>query len=165
MKHPQGFTLIELIISIAIIALVVGMSAFGAAQLAKQLYLAPADAALTHVLTTAARHARNGIGDSAWGVYIPYDEGTRQSTEAVLYKGVNYASRDQSADISFPIAETTQFTTMNLSGSAPSAGNDHEVNFTKLSGGTAQYGSMTITVFGQERIIAISEQGFATREQ
>jgi prepilin-type N-terminal cleavage/methylation domain-containing protein len=161
----KGFTLIELIISIAIISFVVGLSAFGASQLAKQLYLAPADAAMTHVLTTAARHARNGIGDSAWGVYIPYDETTRQSTEAILYKGSSYASRDQSADISFPISETTRFTTMNLSGASPTSGNDHEVNFTKRSGDTSNYGTITLTVFGQERIIAVSAEGFATREQ
>jgi prepilin-type N-terminal cleavage/methylation domain-containing protein len=161
----KGFTLIELLISIAVISLIVGVSAFGASQLAKQLYLAPADSAITHVLTTAARHARNGIGDSAWGVYIPYDETTRQSTEAILYKGTNYASRDQSADISFPIAETTRFTTMNLSGASATNGNDHEVNFTKHSGDTGNYGTMTLTVFGQERIIAVSAEGFATREQ
>jgi prepilin-type N-terminal cleavage/methylation domain-containing protein len=159
-----GFTLLEMIISVAIIAALFGLSTVGAFQLSKQLNISSADTGVINILSTAARKARDGSGQSNWGVHLPYDDSTRSLNEITIFKGLSYALRDADYDIDYPFSDSTLFTTVSLSGSSPSSGDDHEVVFSALSGQTDNYGTITLTIFGDERVVSLGQDGIASRE-
>lgn len=160
----RGFTLIEVILSVAIILVIFGISTAGAVKLSNRLNVAPADTGIINMLSTAARKARDGFGQSSWGVYLPYDETTRVLNEVIVFKGNSYALRDSDYDVSYRFSDTTVFTEVSLSGASPSVGDDHEIVFSALTGQTDNYGTITLTVFGQERVVSVGKDGIPTRE-
>ncbi|NQV89283.1 MAG: prepilin-type N-terminal cleavage/methylation domain-containing protein [Parcubacteria group bacterium] len=165
MSYSQrGFTLIEVILSVAIIVVIFGLSTFGAVKLSNRLYVAPADTGLINIFSTAARKSRDGSGQSDWGVYLPYNEISRALNEIIVFKGSSYALRDSDYDVSYRFSDTTLFVDVSLSGASPSSGDDHEIVFSVLTGQTDNYGTITLTVFGQERVVSVGEDGIPTRE-
>ncbi|PJE77057.1 hypothetical protein COV05_01410 [Candidatus Uhrbacteria bacterium CG10_big_fil_rev_8_21_14_0_10_48_16] len=163
-KKNQGFTLVEALVSIAIFSVLFGFTAVGASQVSKRLFIGPSDAYLENILTTASRRARDGVEGGDWGVYLPYDEVTRNLSEVIVFQGASYATRNSSLDQSFAFSDKIDLISVDFSGSSPVTGNDHEVVFTRYSGQTSMYGSVDLEVFGVPRSVTISEQGFVTRE-
>ncbi len=163
-SKQNGFTLIEVIISIALLSMLFGLALYGTTKLSTQLFIGPADANLVNVLTTASRRARDGVGGGAWGVYLPFDEQTRVLSEAVVYKGSSYALRDTAYDQTFAFSERVKFVSVDFSGSAPTTINSHEVLFEKYSGQTSQYGSVELETMGVTRHVTVSNHGFVTKE-
>lgn len=159
---PRGFTLLEMVLTIGILGMIflVGLQS----QTVMQNVLAGRGARqMESVLDTAAQHARNGANGTNWGVYLAYDNTTRIATQAVLFSGATYATRDTTQDVLFPFGRDLKFPNVSLSGASASSGNDHEIDFTYLSGLTSQYGSMTITSYGSTTIIDIPATGIAVR--
>ena len=111
------------------------------------------------VLVTAAQRARNGVNGTNWGVYFDYDEASRIASRAIIFSGATYSSRDTTKDTVFLLGNTMKFTNVSLGGSIPSNGNDHEIDFTFLSGATTQYGSVTIINYAANTIIDIPATG------
>ena len=163
-KSLGGFTLMEVLISVAIFSLLFSFTAMGASQLSKRLLIGPSDAYLENILITASRRARDGVEASDWGVNLPYDEQTRTLASITVFKGSSYAARDSSFDQTFTYSDNIDFVTVDFSGSLPATGNDHEIVFERYSGETAMFGSVVLEVFGVERSVAISSQGMITRE-
>ena len=161
---PTGFTLIEILIATALLTTMLALAFVGATNFSKRLFLAPADSFLVHMLTSASRHARDGFQQSDWGVYLPYDETTRELSEIIVFSGLSYLTRDASRDQHVSFSPRVQFVTVDLSGPAPATTNDHEVVFTRITGETSQYGTITFSIFGVTRSVVVSPQGFVTRE-
>lgn len=160
MLTPRGFTLIELLVSVSIFALLVAISF----PVIGTLLETSAEEPVTQIeslLHTAARHARNGASGTPWGLYLPYDNGTRVTDEVVLFSGASYAARDATKDVSFNFDDQVLFTSVQLSGSAPSTGDDHEIVFDIFSGATGNYGSITFSSQQQTYNISISAPGIA----
>lgn len=163
-QNTRGFTLIEVLLSVGIVTLLIGFTALGASQISKRLLIGPSDAYLENILTTAVRRARDGVGASDWGVYLPYDEITRNLDEAIVFKGSSYATRESAFDQTFAFSDKTDFVSVDFSGVEPDRTNDHEVVFELYSGQTSSYGSIVLEIFGVNRTVAVSQQGFITRE-
>ncbi|NQV90416.1 prepilin-type N-terminal cleavage/methylation domain-containing protein [Candidatus Uhrbacteria bacterium] len=163
-KQRKGFTIVEVLISISILSMLFAIGATGASRMSKRLLIGPSDAYLENILTTASRRARDGVEGGSWGVYLPYDEETRNLSEVVVFKGSSYATRDSAFDQVFPYANKTDFITVDFSGAGVDTTNDHEVIFMLYSGQTSQYGSVDLEVFGVARTVRISPEGFITRE-
>ncbi|MCR4314418.1 MAG: type II secretion system GspH family protein [Candidatus Uhrbacteria bacterium] len=163
-QTARGFTLIEVLLSIGIISLLFGFTAMGVSQVSKRLLIGPSDAYLENILTTAARRARDGVQASDWGVYLPYDELSRNLSEVIVFKGSSYAMRDSDFDQEFVFSEKTDFVSVDFSGAEPDRIDDHEVVFELYAGQTSQSGSVALEVFGVSRTIVVSPQGFITRE-
>lgn len=158
----RGFTLLETVLAIGLFAMLflVGLQA----QTAMQSVLAGRGSRqVESVLGTAAQRARNGLSGTNWGVYFVYDNTTRIATQAIIFSGSTYASRDTTKDLAFPLGNSLKFTDVSLSGAGVSSGNDHEIDFAFLSGTTTQYGSLTITNFASTTIIDIPATGIAVR--
>lgn len=159
---PRGFTLLEMVLSIGLLSVIffVGFQA----DTVMQTVLAGSGARqVESILGTASIHARNGMNGTNWGTYFAYDETTRIATQAVVFSGSTYATRDVTKDVVFSLGRALRFTNVSLSGASPSSGNDHEIDFTFLTGATSQYGSLTIASYASNTQIDISSTGIAVR--
>jgi prepilin-type N-terminal cleavage/methylation domain-containing protein len=159
---PRGFTLLETVLVIGLISVLffVGLQAESVMQ---SVLAGRGSRQIESVLGTAAQRARNGVNGSNWGVYFAYDNTTRVASQAVIYSGVSYISRDITKDTVFSLGSLLKFSNVSLSGAGVSTGNDHDINFTYLSGTTSQYGAVTITSLGSTTIIDVPVTGIAVR--
>lgn len=150
-------------VTIGIFSLIILMSTFGLSSFQRSTAKQAADIELLSILSSAARRARLGFKDESWGVYIPYDSSTRQTETITLFSGSSYAARTVANDQIFEVNQDTVFGVVDFSGSAANTGNDHEIVFAKLSGSTTQYGSVTLTWFGQTETLTITSDGLPVR--
>jgi prepilin-type N-terminal cleavage/methylation domain-containing protein len=162
-SHPSGFTLLEIMLTIGILAVILSLSSYGISSLHRRFASQSVDREITTLLTNAARRARLGVNNGAWGVYIPYNETTRSAETATLFHGTTYATRVVADDITIPINSGTAFVSVDFSGSAASTGNDHEIVFHYLDGSTTQYGDIVLQWFNQQRTVSISPDGIIVR--
>lgn len=162
-KNLQGFTLLEIVVTIAILGSIFLLSTFGLSRLQQTFAAQQVDREITNSLSMAARRARIGMQNGPWGVYIPYDPITRTAQTLTVFHGTSYAARVIADDQVSTINKATKFITADFSGAAVNTGNDHEIVFNFLSGATTQYGSIVVEWFGQQRTISIDADGFAIR--
>jgi prepilin-type N-terminal cleavage/methylation domain-containing protein len=160
----HGFTLLEVILVMGIFVLLFSLSAVAISRTRLEVGVTAADSRLTSILTTAARRAMHGEEAGPWGVYLPYDETSRNASEVVLFSGTSYAARNPSFDLSYSFPDQARFVSVELSGVLPSSGNDHEMVFSIFSGDTGQYGTIELEWLERERTILVTPDGVVTRE-
>ena len=140
----DGFTLIEVLLSTAVIAIIAGISIpiFQSFQVRNDL-----DIATVEIAQSARRaQALSGAvdGDTSWGVYVA-------SGSIVLFKGVSYATRDSALDEVFEVPES--ITPSGLS----------EIVFTKFTLLPQTTGTITLTSNTNEtRNVTINAQGMVS---
>lgn len=162
--NARGFTTVELLISITIVLTLFALGGQVFTLIQQTAASASGTTALDQILSSAARRARSGSQGSSWGVYLPYDDVTRKMTSATVFSGNSYATRDTTQDTLYRFNAGVELTQVDLSGAGSSLGNDHEIVFSALSGSTADYGSITLNVYGETFTITITEDGFAILE-
>ena len=160
----NGYTLIELVIVVAIIALFFGLGFVSLNAMYKTSLTRAGSDAVEAALMTAAERARVGSQGTAWGVYVAYDNTTRIPTQAVVFSGNSYATRNATYDLTYPLASSPLISNASLQGAGASSGNDNEVVFAVLSGDTEQYGSVTLTYADKTVTLTISPSGIVTRQ-
>lgn len=160
---PRGFTLLETMMTIAIVGVLFFTATYGLSVFQRSFAAQTVDRELTSVISTAARRARMGMNGEDWGVYIPYDAGTRLATTMTLFHGTSYATRVAADDRIYSINKNAKFVSVDFSGAAANTGNDHEILFRSLSGDTTQYGSVVVEWYGKQRTVVIDPDGFAVR--
>jgi len=98
----QAFTLFEMLLSVAIIAILTGIMTpiFLSFQARNDVDIAAM--ALVQGLRRAEQLSRNGEGDSTWGVNLA-------SGAITIFKGTTFATRDISSDEIFSIPSTISF--------------------------------------------------------
>ena len=136
----RGFTLIEVLLSVAIISLIVGISlpVYRAFQTRNDLDMAAETVAFA--LRRAQTYARGVKEDSQWGVAI-------QAEALTLFKGSSYASRDTAYD------ETTELS------SGIAAGGLSEITFTKVAALPSVTGTITLSVNNGIETVEINAKG------
>ncbi|MFA9288630.1 MAG: Tfp pilus assembly protein FimT/FimU [Weeksellaceae bacterium] len=139
----SGFTMIEILLSIAIVTLIAGMTA----PIYQRLQVTNSVKVTSQLIAEKLRRAQQlsmaAQNDSQWGVYI----GTGN---IVIYKGSTYATRDQSFD------ETTVIpTSNNVSGIT-------DLRFTKLTGLPSSTGFISVTQNTDSSTITINSVGTIT---
>ncbi|MFA6588621.1 MAG: type II secretion system protein [Patescibacteria group bacterium] len=141
MKSGTGFTLLEVLLSIAIIGVLAatGVPIYQSLQNRNDLDIAATS--LAQALRRAQTLSQAVDGDSNWGVSI-------QAGNIILFQGISYATRNSNFD------ETTSISpTINLSGF-------NEVVFSKFSGLPISIGSLTLTSLNNEtRTLSINTKG------
>ncbi|HSX18140.1 MAG TPA: type II secretion system protein [Candidatus Saccharimonadales bacterium] len=142
-KHSFGFTLIELMLSIAIVSLLAGLSlpVYASFNNRNDLDLATQNVAST--LRRAETYSRGAKADNSWGV-------ERQSGKVTLFKGTSFVGRDTTFDESTTIPPSVALSGLN------------EVLFSKLSGLPTTTGNiiLTLTTGGSEtRTVNINAKG------
>lgn len=139
MIHARGFTLVELLLSVSIIGLLVGLSAPVYSLFAARNDLDISAQSVADGLRRAQSYARAGRDDAQWSVQI-------QGENAVLYQGTTYASRNTGED------EVLSMDGVTASGLS-------NIQFAKVSGTPNMSGSITLTSNNETRVITINAQG------
>ncbi len=145
-NNSLGFTLLELLLSIAIFAIVIGFTAplFYSFQVKNDLDLTVNTTA--QYLRRAQILSQAGKGDDFWGVMI-------KEEEIVLFKGESYANRDSGFDEIFLLSRA-----ISLSGLS-------EIVFEKLTGEPQNTGDIIFSSgINETRVIKINEKGIIDYE-
>lgn len=139
--HRQGFTLIEVLLSVAIITILTGLSLPVYESFARKNDLDVTAQQLAATLRRAETYARSVNRDAAWSVNI-------QPTGVTLFQGTNFATRDQTYDETFPIPNS--IATSGLG----------EIQFAKLSAAPNTTGTITLTENANNiRTVTINAKG------
>ena len=140
-SSADGFTLIEVLLSVALLSLIIGIGApvYQALQVRNDLDIATNT--VTQLLRRAQVLSQAAEGDISWGVSI-------QSGAITLFRGTSFAARDASFDETF-----------DLPGSIVPSGLG-EVVFAKFLGVPQTTGTVTLTAsINEVRTITINEKG------
>lgn len=164
MQPPKGYTLVEVVVTLGILGVLFGVAGISLAKLQDSIATQTTDREITYILSSAARRARHGARGTDWGVYIPYDLTTRKTTSITVFSGESYATRNTAYDIVYTVSDEIAFTAVDFSGEAPAATNDQEIVFSAMSGQTADYGSVTLTWYGNVRTVTVDQDGFIVRQ-
>ncbi|NQV12142.1 type II secretion system protein [Candidatus Uhrbacteria bacterium] len=160
----RGFTLLETLIVVSIMTIVFGIGFGVLVSAQKTARSQEASAGLIHVLAVAHERAMLGNEASSWGVYLDYNDISRNISEYVLFGGDSYATRNVALDKIYTVDSVALITDASLSGASPSSGDDHEVVFSLFSGETSQYGTVTLDSIGVVKTLEISKYGWAVWE-
>ncbi|MEK7607276.1 MAG: type II secretion system protein [Patescibacteria group bacterium] len=136
-----GFTLLEVLLSVAILSLLAGIGApiFQSFQTRNALDITATEIAQN--IRRAQALSRASEGDTTWGAFI-------QNGQVTLFKGASFATRDTDYD-----------ETIDLSSSITPSGVS-EIVFSKLTGLPSATGTITLTSNTNEtRNIIINAQG------
>lgn len=135
----KGFSLVEVLISIAILLVLAGIGTPYTLNMYRRYQLISERIILTSLLREARTLSMSGAGGSDYGVHIA-------SSQFTLFEGPSYASRTQSKDQTF-----TRETNVTITG--PS-----EFTFKYLTGNTASK-SFTLTNTTKTGKIYVNKQG------
>ncbi len=130
-----GFSLVELIIGIAILALLMTMLITAYVSLQKKPQLDNATQEVMNILRLAQNQTLASQGNSKYGVY--FNTATTPNTY-ILFRGTSYATRDTSVDKTYLVAAITEFSAITITGGGS------EVVFDQLTGATQKSSSVTL---------------------
>lgn len=136
----RGFSLLEVLLSVAIISFLAGLSMPIYAGFHTRNSMDLAAQSIAQALRRAEAYSQAVKGDSQWGVRVA-------SGTATLYKGSSYALRDTAYDENITIPGNVAVSGLS------------EVVFTKLSGAPSTTGTVTLSTTNQTRNISINAKG------
>lgn len=141
MSREAGFTLIEVLLSVAIIGMLAGLSLPVYESFARRNDLDITTVGVAGAIRRAEAYSRAVRADSTWGIKF-------QASDVTLYKGSTYAGRDSAFDETIDVPDTV--TVSGLS----------EVQFAKLSGMPTSTGSVIFTsTTNDTRTVALNAKG------
>lgn len=143
--NDRGFSLIEVLMSVAIMSVLAGLSLPIYQSFQNRNDLDITAEATANALRRAQAYARSVKGDSQWGVGV-------QSSAITLFKGATFASRDTAYD------ETIALANISVSGLS-------EVLFSKMSGAPNIVGTDSITLTSMNndvRTVTINAKGMVS---
>lgn len=152
LRH-KAFSLVELILVIAILGILAGVFFFSFSSLLMKTELDTKSIEMRNLLRTAHVQAAARVNDSRWGVYFNIP-----ASQATLFAGPSFAARNQQLDtlLALPLSVKINALTIN--------GGETEVVFRRGSGQTTQFGTVTLTgANGMQQTIyfnAIGQIGF-----
>jgi len=136
----KAYTLIEIILSISLFSLIIGLSVPVYNDYQKRAEIESA-AELTAVsLTSAQQSARGMEQDSQWGVHF-------SGNTATIFKGNNFATRDTNEDVVYTLNSGNNYSGLS------------DVIFEKLSGNTLNSGILTISNNTKTVNLTINDKG------
>lgn len=98
----KGFTLVEILLVVGIFSVFIFASIPLIRDIMYQNDLENTSLVVVSTLRQAENNARNGLEDSVWGVSI-------NNSQAILFKGSDFATRDTNSDVSFALSSNVSF--------------------------------------------------------
>lgn len=143
MSKKRGFTLLELLLSVAIISLLAGLSLPVYRTLLSKNDLDIAAVTIAQSARRAQVLSQAVDGDTSWGVKV-------QTGSIVIFKGASYAARDINFDETFDVP-----TSIGVSGTG-------EYVFAKMTGLPQSTGTVTLTSESDTRTVSINAKGMVS---
>lgn len=140
-KVRQGFTLVEVLLSVAVIAVLAGISAPVFSRLSTKNDLDTAVVSLAQSWRRVQALSMANDGDTVWGVKVG-------AGSITVFKGTSFASRDTNYDETFTLPLT-----ISVSGAVT------EITFNKLTGTPSATGTVSLTSFGDTTTLTINSKG------
>lgn len=140
LTNEQGFTLLELLLSVAIISLLAGLSLPVYRTLLSKNDLDIATQVSANSLRRAEVLSQSTDGDITWGVKA-------QSGSIVIFKGASYATRDTTFDETFNVPTNITF------------GGMTEILFAKFTGLPQTTGTLSLSSETDSRAVTINSKG------
>ncbi len=140
----SGLTAIELLVVVAIMALLGVTSLVGGFQLLSQSYFTNTVERIVRTLRTAQIYSLSGKNDVSWGVHY-------ESGQLILFKGADYATRDPDFDVPTAIPPAMAITGWN------------DIYFDRLRGTPSAPLSILVEWQGRAGTISVNSQGGITR--
>ena len=142
--NQHGFTLIEVLLSVAILTLLAGLSLPVYESFLRRNDLDITTQSIAMAIRRAQVHSRGADGNDTWGIEF-------LSSGVTLFKGSSYASRTAAYDETVPLPAS-----VSLAGFS-------EVVFSKLSGAPNTTGSITLSsTVNDSRTITINAKGLVS---
>lgn len=140
-QYGRGFTLIEILLSLALMGVIAGFSVPLYQSFQNQNQLQVTATTMTQTLRRAQVLSQANDGDSRWGVYV-------ETGAITLFQGDDFSDRNSALDERFDIPES-----LSIDG-------DQEFVFKKLSGLPSAEGATTFTgPANRESTVSINSQG------
>ncbi len=140
-NNNRGFTLIEVLLSVMIISLLVGLSMPVYQSFQSRNDLDVNTQSVAEMLRRAQSYARSGNSDTTWGVHLT-------TGKLTLFAGGSYASRTTAKDETIDMP-----TSLIISGLT-------DVIFSKLNGTPSTTGSISLTGTANDtRTVTINDRG------
>jgi type II secretory pathway pseudopilin PulG len=162
-RSRAGFVLTEAVMAIAIMSTFFGLTLITLDLAYKTSLVRGSSDVIMSAIATANARAKNGLYGTNWGVYLFYDESTREADSIVVFSGDSYNTRVISRDIYYDLNPRPHIYSAEFSGMLPSSGNDHEIVFEVLTGRTSQYGQVDLAGTGNGVNVGVSPLGIPTR--
>lgn len=161
-KNRSGFTLAEVTIVVFLLGIIFSMSYYSLWAVYRTSLMRGSADTIVMAFQTALVKAQTGEAGMPWGVYLFYDNSTRNPTKVVVFAGTSYATRMTQHDLEYSLPGNPRILGAHLDGPAVSAGNDHEVVFNVLTGDTADFGYINLAGDNKAVNIHISSHGMVT---
>jgi prepilin-type N-terminal cleavage/methylation domain-containing protein len=141
MTRPAGFTLIEVLLSVTLLGMLVGISLPVYETFVRRNDLDLTTQSIASMLRRAETYARAVSTDTAWSVEI-------QPTAVTLFQGTSFATRNTAFDETVGVPDSV------------TSGGLAEVQFAKLSAAPNTTGSITLTsTASSTRTVTINSKG------
>ncbi len=151
-NYLRGFTLIELIIVVAILLIVGAIAIPGIISLQNAPELNNAAEEIIGALRTAQNQTLSSFENSQYGVYFDL---TTSPHQYILFKGSSYALRSIASDRTYKVPSDVEFYQVNTGGGG-------QIVFDKLTGATANVGNVSLRLKSdnnQTKIVYIDNSG------
>jgi prepilin-type N-terminal cleavage/methylation domain-containing protein len=139
-RGQSGFTLVELLLVMGIFVVIMGFTAPVALDFLTRTDLSTSRDQAKSAIRRAFQRARSSEGDSAWGVRV-------QPSKITIYKGNNFATRDQAYDEVSSISPTINFSGIT------------DISFQKMSGTPSTTGNLSLSSSAGTRTLSINSEG------
>jgi type II secretory pathway pseudopilin PulG len=149
-KHPEGFSLIEIVLIIGIIGVLAAVVSLPFAKFRQTQALENTTNAVIAILNEARTRTLGAVGNTSYSVRV-------ESDQAILFTGTSYnLSTPSNQILSFETPVTMTGITLNGGGS--------NVSFDRLKGTTSQNGTIILSLpNGLTRTILVSATGSVSR--
>jgi prepilin-type N-terminal cleavage/methylation domain-containing protein len=140
LPRQSGFTLLEMALVVAILAIILGVSAPVYMALSNGSQLDAATGILAQDLYQAQINSRSGAADSQWGVAV-------NGQDIVLFSGSSYATRNTANDSTYTVP------------SVVSIGGSSQIVYSKLYGLPVSTGSFTLNDKAKSNNLVVNNKG------
>lgn len=140
-KRNKGYTLLEVLLSVAIISIIAGLSVPVFQSFQNKNDLSVATENLSNALQRAQIFSAGIKNDDYWGVKV-------ENSQIILFEGNNFANRDQNFDEVFKISSMISFS------------GDTELIFDKLTGEPASEAVFILNgLNGDSATVSVNKKG------